>query len=118
MNSIRFLILFSGLLWSCLLAPSAAAQEKARPVDRLYMDMRASFHQGFSKDDYEGQFLGEHLNFQMMGHITPKVDYRIRQEGLRRKEHLQRHGLPLCQLSGDGAMEFHGREAGRADRGL
>ena len=79
MNSIRFLILFSGLLWSCLLAPSAAAQEKARPVDRLYMDMRASFHQGFSKDDYEGQFLGEHLNFQMMGHITPKVDYRIRQ---------------------------------------
>ena len=33
-----------------------------RPVDRLYMDMRASFHQDFTGEDYASQFLGEHLN--------------------------------------------------------
>ena len=61
----------------CLLLCSLLPAQ--RPVDRLYLDMRASFHQDFSGEDYQSQFLGEHLNFQMTGHIAPNVDYRIRQ---------------------------------------
>ena len=61
-----------------------SAQEPTAPtvkkwVDRLYLDMRASFHQDFTRDTYNSQFVGEYLNFQIMGHITPNLDYRIRQ---------------------------------------
>lgn len=48
-------------------------------VDRLYFDMRASFHQDITDGHYNSQAIGEYLNFQMMGHITPNIDYRIRQ---------------------------------------
>ena len=48
-------------------------------VDRLYFDMRASFHQDITDGVYNSQAIGEYLNFQMMGHITPNIDYRIRQ---------------------------------------
>ena len=48
-------------------------------VDRLYFDMRASFHQDITDGQYNSQAIGEYLNFQMMGQITPKIDYRIRQ---------------------------------------
>ena len=48
-------------------------------VDRLYFDMRASFHQDITDGQYNSQAIGEYLNFQMMGHITPNIDYRIRQ---------------------------------------
>ena len=48
-------------------------------VDRLYFDMRASFHQDITDGQYNSQMVGEYLNFQMLGHITPKIDYRIRQ---------------------------------------
>jgi hypothetical protein len=48
-------------------------------VDRLYFDMRAAFHQEMCNGQYSSQMLGEHLNFNMMGRLTPKIDYRIRQ---------------------------------------
>ena len=48
-------------------------------VDKLYLDMRAAFHQEFTDGKYDSQLIGEHLNFNIMGHITPTVDYRIRQ---------------------------------------
>ena len=48
-------------------------------VDRLYFDMRASLHQETIDGVYNSQFVGEYLNFHMLGHITPKIDYRIRQ---------------------------------------
>ena len=48
-------------------------------VDRLYFDMRASFHQDITDGQYNSQVIGEYLNFQMLGHITPTIDYRIRQ---------------------------------------
>lgn len=48
-------------------------------VDNLFFDMRASFHQEITPGNYESQIVGEHLNFQMLGHIAPNVDYRIRQ---------------------------------------
>ena len=48
-------------------------------VDRLYFDMRASFHQDITDGRYNSQAVGEYLNFHLLGHITPKVEYRIRQ---------------------------------------
>ena len=35
-------------------------------VDRLYFDMRASFHQDITDGHYNSQAIGEYLNFQMM----------------------------------------------------
>jgi len=51
----------------------------AQHVDRLYIDMRGAFHQETTAGEYNSQMVGEYLNFQMMGHITPTIDYRIRQ---------------------------------------
>ena len=48
-------------------------------VDRFYMDMRASFHQETEDGEYNSQMVGEYLNLHLLGHITPKIDYRIRQ---------------------------------------
>ncbi len=51
----------------------------AQHVDRLYIDMRGAFHQETTAGEYNSQMVGEYLNFQMMGHISPTIDYRIRQ---------------------------------------
>lgn len=64
------------LLLFCLVPVALPAQNH---VDRLYFDMRASFHQETQNGKYSSQVVGEYLNFQMMGHLTPKIDYRIRQ---------------------------------------
>ena len=58
---------------------SAAPMQAQLRVDRLYFDMRASFHQDITDGVYNSQMVGEYLNFQMTGHITPTIDYRIRQ---------------------------------------
>ena len=60
----------------CCVSALAAAQNH---VDWLYFDMRASFHQDITDGTYNSQAISEYLNFQMMGHITPTVSYRIRQ---------------------------------------
>ena len=52
---------------------------QAQIVDRLYFDMRGSFHQEISQGEYSSQMVGEYLNFHLTGHITPTIDYRIRQ---------------------------------------
>lgn len=69
-----------------LLLPAwAGAQEQAvesaktHAVDRLYFDMRGSFFQEYGDGEYSSQMIGEYLNFNLMGHITPTIDYRIRQ---------------------------------------
>lgn len=64
------------LLLFCFVPVALSAQNY---VDRLYFDMRASFHQETQNGQYSSQVVGEYLNFQMMGHLTPKIDYRIRQ---------------------------------------
>lgn len=66
------------VLFFCFLALPAVLSAQ-QYVDRLYFDMRASFHQDITDGVYNSQAIGEHLNFQMLGHITPKIDYRIRQ---------------------------------------
>ena len=52
------------------------AQEK---VDKLFFDMRTSFHQELTEGDYTSQLVGEYLNFHILGHLSPTVDYRVRQ---------------------------------------
>lgn len=51
----------------------------AQFVERLYLDMRGAFHQETTHGEYSSQMVGEYLNFHLMGHITPTIDYRIRQ---------------------------------------
>jgi hypothetical protein len=41
--------------------------------------MRASFHQDITDGRYNSQAVGEYLNFHLLGHITPNIEYRIRQ---------------------------------------
>ncbi len=60
-------------LFSCVLL---TAQNK---VDRFFLDMRASFHQETEAGEYRSQMVGEYLNLHILGHISPKIDYRIRQ---------------------------------------
>ena len=59
-----------------ILSFMANAQNK---VDNLFFDMRASFHQETVNGVYNSQIQGEHLNFHILGHITPDIDYRVRQ---------------------------------------
>lgn len=47
-------------------------------VDRLFFDMRTTFHQETEEGVYNSQIRGEHLNFHLLGHITQDIDYRIR----------------------------------------
>jgi len=68
----RIIVLIAVLLWGL----NAGAQNM---VDRLYFDMRATFHQETEDGVYGSQIQGEYLNFHMMGHISPTLDYRIRQ---------------------------------------
>ena len=68
--------LLSTVIFLFAAAASAVSQDN---VDRLYFDMRASFHQETVDGQYNSQVIGEYLNFHMLGHITPKIDYRIRQ---------------------------------------
>ena len=76
------------VLFFCFLALPAVLSAQ-QYVDRLYFDMRASFHQDITDGVYNSQAIGEHLNFQMLGHITPKIDYRIRQR-LNKKDRVTR----------------------------
>jgi hypothetical protein len=71
MKSLRIALLL------LVLAPAGLSAQNY--VERLYFDMRAAFHQDVSKGQYNSQMLGEYLNFNMSGHLSPKVDYRIRQ---------------------------------------
>ena len=64
-------------LLGLVLCTAALAQNK---VDDLFFDMRATFHQETENGVYNSQIIGEYLNFQMLGHISPDINYRIRQK--------------------------------------
>ena len=60
-----------------LAAPALLSAQEG--VDRFFIDMRASFHQQTEDGEYKSQMMGEYLNLHLLGHISPKIDYRIRQ---------------------------------------
>ena len=64
----------------CACLPMMMSAQAHVEVDRLFFDMRASFHQELTEGEYKSQLVGEYLNFHLMGHITPKINYRIRQK--------------------------------------
>ena len=64
-------------LAAVLVCLSASGQAK---ISSLYTDFRTSFHQYTDDGVYGSQFRGDYLNLNLLGNISPKLDYRIRQQ--------------------------------------
>ena len=69
----RLAILTAGLLLS------VAALAQQMHVDEVSVDTRASFHQETREGVYSSHFQGEYLNLHIMGQLTDKLSFRIRQ---------------------------------------
>ena len=48
-------------------------------VDRLYIDTRGIYHLQGDNGEVSSQFLADHLNLNILGHINDRIDYRLRQ---------------------------------------
>ncbi len=64
-----------------VISVSAHCQENGGDgfIDKLYIDTRAIYHQETVSGVYSSTFRADHLNLNVFGHITDKVDFRIRQ---------------------------------------
>jgi len=62
---------------TALLSLSAIAQDGG--VDKLYIDTRGIFHLQNDDGVVGTQFLADHLNLNILGHINDRIDYRLRQ---------------------------------------
>ena len=69
----RFLILF------LLIFTSATSLAQGGAVDRLYIDTRGIFHLQNDHGDVNNQFMADHLNLNIFGHINDQINYRLRQ---------------------------------------
>lgn len=69
----RLAILIAGLLLS------VAAPAQQMHVDEVSVDTRASFHQETREGVYSSHFQGEYLNLHILGQLTDKLSFRIRQ---------------------------------------
>ena len=58
---------------------SAAAMAQGGGVDQLYIDTRGIFHLQGEDGELGTQFLADHLNLNIRGHINDRIDYRLRQ---------------------------------------
>ena len=72
-HRITVIIVFLALGFSLDLSLSA------KGVDSLFFDARGSFHQEVLDGKYSARFRAEHINFNIFGHITDKLTYRMRQ---------------------------------------
>lgn len=59
-----------------MMLPSILA---AKVVDSLYFDARGSFNQEIHNGKYTPRFMADHLNFNIYGHISDNITYRVRQ---------------------------------------
>lgn len=66
----------AGIILLLFLSLRALAQPS---VDKLYIDTRGIFHQETVDGVYSSQFKADHLNLNIYGHISPTIDYRVRQ---------------------------------------
>lgn len=66
------LIIFFYLAFTCL---GGFSQNK---VDKLFFDMRTTFHQQTEEGEYSSQIRGDYFNVHVLGNISPTIDYRIR----------------------------------------
>ncbi|MBO7372349.1 MAG: hypothetical protein J6U34_07575 [Bacteroidales bacterium] len=62
-----------------LLSVTALAQEFDAGVDRLYIDTRGIYHLQHDEGMVNTQFMADHLNLNIFGHIGDRVNYRLRQ---------------------------------------
>ncbi|MBR7026969.1 MAG: hypothetical protein IKI13_05260 [Bacteroidales bacterium] len=62
-----------------LIALSFTAMAQTGGVDRLYIDTRGIFHLQGDDGDVSTQFLADHLNLNIFGHINDRINYRLRQ---------------------------------------
>lgn len=67
--------LFTVIAFSFL---SAAALAQGQ-VDRLFIDTRGIYHLQSDEAGINSQFLADHLNLNILGHISSNVNYRLRQ---------------------------------------
>ncbi len=69
----KLAILLAGLLLSL----GALAQQTH--VDEISVDTRATFHQGSVDGVYETHFQGDYLNLHILGQLTDRLSFRVRQ---------------------------------------
>ena len=62
-----------------LLLLSLGARAQQTHVDEVSVDARASFHQETREGVYDSNFQGEYLNLHIMGQLTPRLSFRVRQ---------------------------------------
>ena len=62
-----------------LLASSAILSAQQTHIDKIYVDTRASFHQDWKPGEYNSHFHGDYLNLHMLGQISDKLTFRVRQ---------------------------------------
>ena len=72
--------LFSVLFALTLFLPARAEEDSLHLVDKLFFEARGNFHNEFGGGmPHKGIFSGDYFNFNVSGHISPSVSYRIRQ---------------------------------------
>lgn len=64
------------LALSLMLIPAAL---EGKIVDSLYFDARGSFNQEILEGKYTPRFMADHFNFNIYGHISKNITYRVRQ---------------------------------------
>lgn len=55
------------------------AAASAQSVDSLFFAARGSFNQAIEDGNYTPTFQGDHLNFNIYGHLSESITYRVRQ---------------------------------------
>ena len=68
----RTLILVASLLACTLLQAQVH-------VDQIYIDTRATFHEDLTNGVYNSHFQGDYLNFHILGQISDRLTFRVRQ---------------------------------------
>ena len=58
---------------------AASSESRIGGIDKLYIDTRGIFHLQAENGQVGTQFLADHLNLNIRGHINDRIDYRLRQ---------------------------------------
>ena len=63
----------------CLMGVSASLKAQQMHISEVSVDTRASFHQEWRNGVYDTHFQGEYLNLHIMGQLSDRLTFRIRQ---------------------------------------
>ena len=76
MRKTRFTFIF--ILIAVLAAPGALHAQQTH-VDEIFVDTRATLHQETTAGDYESYFQGDYLNLHILGQLSDRLSFRVRQ---------------------------------------